>query len=111
VAQNLVRHLNRVLNLTVSDARLSVSPATDDGDTFELERIVDGEDVPLELRGTTARLSVQQVVVVKHGRCRTKSYEYRLQADKSRKSWLVRWDYSRKRPRCARSRKTPHFCS
>jgi len=75
VAQSLARHLNRVLNLTVSDARLTVSPVTGDGhdDTFELERVVEGEDVPLELYRSTARLSVQQVVVVKDRRCTTKS--------------------------------------
>jgi hypothetical protein len=101
VAQSLARHLNRVLNLTVSDARLTVSPVTGDGhdDTFELERVVEGEDVPLELYRSTARLSVQQVVVVKDRRCKTKSYEYRFQADESRNSWLMRWDYSRERPR------------
>ena len=49
---------------------------------------------PLELYRSTARLSVQQVVVVKDRRCRTESYEYRFQADESRKSWLMRWDYS-----------------
>ncbi len=101
MAKSLADHLNRVLNLTVSDARLSVSPVTGDGDgeTFQLERIVEGEDVPLELYRSTARLSVQQVVVVKDRRCKTKSYEYRYQADESRKSWLMRWDYSRERPR------------
>ena len=101
MARSLARRLNRVLNRTVSDSRLSVSPATDDGDgdTFELERLVEGEDVPLELHGSTARLSVRQVVVVKDGRCKTESYEYRLQADESRKSWLMRWEYERERPR------------
>ena len=95
------RHLNRVLNLTVSDSHLSVSPVTGDGDddTFELERLVERENVPLELYGTTARLSVQQVVLVKDGRCKTKSYVYRFQADESLKSWLMRWEYRRKPPR------------
>jgi hypothetical protein len=101
VAQSLARHLNRVLNQTVSDSRLSVSPIVGDGDgeTFQLERLVEREGVPLELRGTTARLYVRQVVVVKDGRPRTKSYEYRFQADESRKSWLMRWEYERERPR------------
>jgi hypothetical protein len=43
---------------------------------------------------------VQQVVVViNNQRCRTKSYEYRYQADESRESWLMRWEYERERPR------------
>ncbi len=102
MAQSLARHLNRVLNQTVSDSHLSVSPVTGDGegDTFKLERLVERENVPLQLRGTTARLSVRQLVVVKDGRCRTKSYVYRLQADESLKSWLMRWEYRRK-PRVA----------
>jgi hypothetical protein len=100
VAQSLARHLNRVLNQTVSDSHLSVSPVTGDGDgdTFKLERLVERENVPLQLRGTTARLSVRQLVVVKDGRCRTKSYVYRLQADESLKSWLMRWEYEREHP-------------
>jgi hypothetical protein len=99
VAQGLARHLNRVLNQTVSDSRLSVSAIRGEGDTFRLARLVEREDAPLELYGTTARLYVRQVVVVEDGRPRMKSYEYRYQADESRKSWLIRWEYSRERPR------------
>jgi hypothetical protein len=32
VAQSLAQHLNRVLNLTVSDSHLSVSPLAGDGE-------------------------------------------------------------------------------
>ena len=40
MAQSLGQHLNRVLNLTVSDSHLSVSPITGrDGDAFELTRV------------------------------------------------------------------------
>lgn len=44
-AQSLARHLNRVLNRTVSDSHLSVSPIDGDGDTFELTRLVERQDV------------------------------------------------------------------
>jgi hypothetical protein len=97
VAKGLADHLNRALNRTVSDSRLSIVPLDDDGDAFQLTRVVDREDAPLELNGTAARLSVQQLVVVEDGRCRTESYVYRLQADESPKSWLIRWEYARER--------------
>jgi hypothetical protein len=38
---------------------------------------------------------VQHVVVVEHGHARTESYTYRLQADASPRSWLIRWEYQR----------------
>jgi hypothetical protein len=98
VAQSLARHLNRVLNKTVSDSRLSVSPLAGDGEMFELERLVEREDAPLQLHGTTARLSVRLAVVVIDGRCRTVSYAYRFHADESPKSWLRRWEYRREPP-------------
>jgi hypothetical protein len=98
VAQGLADALNGALNRTVSDSRLSVEPIVGYPDAFELTRVVDGDDVPLELDGTTARLYVQQVVVVEDGRCRTESYVYRLQADESPKSWLMRWEYRREPP-------------
>jgi hypothetical protein len=98
VAQSLAQHLNRVLNRTVSDSHLSVSPIEGDGDTFELTRLVERQNVPLQLRGTTASLFVRLVVVVEDGRPTTDSYEYRFQADESRKSWLRRWEYRREPP-------------
>jgi hypothetical protein len=65
---------------------------------FELTRVVDGDDAPLELDGTTAHLFVKQAIVVEDGRCRTESYAYRLLADASPKSWLIRWEYVRDPP-------------
>lgn len=62
-------------------------------DGFEIARVVDGDDVSLELDGTAARLFVRLVVVVDDDRCRTESATFSLQADASRKSWLIRWDY------------------
>jgi len=62
---------------------------------FELTRVVEGDDVPLGIDGTTLSLLVQQLVVVDDGCCRTESCSYRLQAEASPKSWLIRWDYIR----------------
>ncbi len=39
------------------------------------------------------------MVEVVDGHCQTESYSYRLQADESRESWLVRWEYFRSPPR------------
>lgn len=64
-----------------------------------MTRLVNDEDAPLHLNGTRARLFVQQVVVVGDGQCKTESYVYRLQADESPKSWLIRWEYRRDPPR------------
>jgi hypothetical protein len=64
-----------------------------------LTRLVNDEDAPLDLDGTTAKLFIQQVVVVGDGRCKTESYVYRLQAGESPKSWLIRWEYRRDPPR------------
>jgi hypothetical protein len=62
---------------------------------FRLIRVVNDDDVPLELDGTMARLFVRLVVVVDDDGCRTESATFSLQADASRKSWLIRWDYVR----------------
>jgi hypothetical protein len=78
---------------------LVVGPIPGNSDTFKLTRLVDDDDVPLELDGTTARLFVQQIVVVEDDRCRTESYLYRLQTDASPKSSLIRWEYRRDPPR------------
>jgi hypothetical protein len=68
-------------------------------DTFQLMRLVDGDIAPLELLGTTVRLFVRHVIVVKDGHCSTESYGYRLQTDESPASWLIRWEYHREPPR------------
>ena len=79
---------------------MSVRPITGHaaGEAFELTRVVNDDDAPLELDGTTVRLFVRLVVVVEDGRCRTEFSTYRLQADASRGSWLIRWDYRRDPP-------------
>jgi hypothetical protein len=98
-AQGLADHLNGVLNRTVSDSRLSVTPIAGCPDAFQLTRIVDGDYAALELDGTTAHPFVQQLVVVEDGHCKTESYSYRLQADASDRSWRIRWEYVRDPPR------------
>jgi hypothetical protein len=50
VAQELADYLNGAVNRTVSDSRLSVEPIAGYPDAFELTRVVNGDDVPLELR-------------------------------------------------------------
>jgi hypothetical protein len=82
-----------------------VEPIAGYPDTFKLTRLVNDDDAPLELAGTTACLFVQQVVVVEDGRCKTESYVYRLQADASTGSWLIRWDYRRDPPRASYTQK------
>jgi hypothetical protein len=62
-------------------------------------RGVGQESAPLELYGSSYRLFVRQVIEVVDGHCQVESYGYRLQADESRESWLIRWEYLRERPR------------
>jgi hypothetical protein len=98
-AQRFADHLNGILNGTVSDSRLSLIALPADPGTFEVTRFVDRDSSSLELHGTTVRLFVRYVIVVKDGRCRTESYAYRLQTDESAASWLIRWEYQRESPR------------
>jgi hypothetical protein len=98
IAQGRADHLNGVLNRTVSDSRLSVTPIAGYPDAFELSRVVERANVPLELDGTTICLFLHEVLVVEDGCCRTESYAYRLQADGSMGSWLFRWEYVREPP-------------
>jgi len=98
-AQGFVDHLNSVLNRTVSDAHLSLIPLPHDPSAFEIARFVKREAAPLELLGSSLRLFVRQIIVVADGHCRTESYEYRLQRDVARQSWLIRWEYLRNPPR------------
>ena len=99
VAQAFVDHLNSVVNGTVSHARLSVIPIPDDEDAFEVTRLVDSARAPLDLHGTQLQLFVRQTIVVVGEHCQTESYSYRLQAEESAKTWLIRWEYFRDPPR------------
>jgi hypothetical protein len=71
---------------------------------FLIKRVEAGQDLPLELPGTSRTLFLQQVIRVvddeeggKH--CQTVSYRYRLQAGDSAESTLIRWEYDRDPPR------------
>lgn len=98
-AQAFVDHLNAVLNATVSDARLSLLALPDDERAFEITRLVEAARSPLELLGSSLRLFVRHTIVVVDGHCQTESYAYRLQADRTTASWLLRWEYFRHPPR------------
>jgi hypothetical protein len=98
VAQGFADNLSGVLERTISDSRLSLIDLPGDPNTFELTRLVDGASAPLEFDGTTARLFVQQVIVVEDGACKTDSYCYLLQKDASIESWRLRWEYWRDPP-------------
>jgi hypothetical protein len=74
---------------------LSLIPVPAYAGAFQLMRIVDGDSAPLELHGTGVHLFVRHVIVVKDGDYSTESYAYRLQADESADSWLIRWEYQR----------------
>lgn len=103
-AQGFTDHLNRVLKTTLTASRLSLVEIPDEEDLFLIKRVEGGDDPPLELPGTQRTLFAQQVIRVvdssdggKH--CRTVSYRYRLQADDSPISTLIRWEYDRDPPR------------
>lgn len=83
----------------MSDSRLSLIPLPYSTSAFELTRLVDQASAPLELAGTSARLFVRQIVEVVDDHCQTEFYSYRLQANVSVGSWLVRWEYYRAPPR------------
>ena len=51
------------------------------------------------LLASSLRLFVRQILIVVDGHCPTESYEYRLQRDDARQSWLIRWEYLRNPPR------------
>jgi hypothetical protein len=61
-------------------------------------RGVGRESAPLELFGGSYRLFVRQVIEVVDGHCQVESSTFRLQADESRESWLIRWEYLREPP-------------
>ena len=74
-------------------------PLPHDPAGFEITRIVKREAVSLNLLASSLRLFVRQILIVVDGHCPTESYEYRLQRDDARQSWLIRWEYLRNPPR------------
>lgn len=100
VARGFVDHLNWVLNRTVSKSRLSaVLDRTAAHPRFDVLRYVGGSTEPLELNKSSLRLTAQQKIDVVAERCQTVTYQYRLQRSEDPKSWLVRWEFFRERPR------------
>jgi hypothetical protein len=100
VAQGFVDHLNGVVNRTVSKSRLSLLPdQTVSHPRFDVTRYVDDAIEPLELNGTSLLLLAQQKIDVEAGHCRTVTYQYRLQQERDPKSWLVRWEFFRQKPK------------
>jgi hypothetical protein len=83
----------------VTDSRLALLPLPYSANAFELTRLVERASAPLELDGTSAHLFVRQIIDVVDGHCQVESYSYRLQADESVESWLIRWEYYRAAPR------------
>ena len=71
---------------------------------FLIRRVEGGQTPPLELPGTSRKLSFQQTIRVLDAgggewHCQTLSYRYGLQADDTPQSTLIRWEYDRDPPR------------
>jgi hypothetical protein len=100
VVRGFVDHLNGVLNRTVSKSRLTaLRDKTVEHPRFDITRYVDGATHPIQLNGSSLLLRVQQKIEVVGERCQTVTYQYRLQRNGDRESWLVRWEFYRERPR------------
>jgi hypothetical protein len=91
--------LNSVLNRTVTDARLTLLPIPGRDTQYNLACVQNRERVAFALHGVSERLFVQQAIEVAGDHCRTVSYAYRLQTSEGLKSWVLRWEYFRERPR------------
>jgi hypothetical protein len=61
--------------------------------------VENGERVAFALHGVTERPFVSQAIEVVGDHCQTVSYAYRYQSRGDKSSWLLRWEYFRKRPR------------
>jgi hypothetical protein len=81
----------------VTDARLSLLAIPGSGARYLLACFQNQERVPLALHGVGERLFVQQAIEVIGDHCQTVSYAYRFQSPDD--VWLLRWEYSRERPR------------
>lgn len=98
VAEGLADHLNRVLNRTVTDGRLSLVSDPADERTYTLACLTPTESGSFALHGTMRRLLVLQRLHVVGKHCETLSYQYRLSRGKDKATWLIRWEYLRRRP-------------
>jgi hypothetical protein len=81
----------------VTDARLSLVPIPGWETRYFLACFQNQERTPLALHGVGERLFVQQAIEVVGDHCQTVSYAYRFQSADD--VWLLRWEYSRERPR------------
>jgi hypothetical protein len=66
---------------------------------FTITRYEAGTIKPIELNGSGAMLLVQQSVEVEEDHVATQTYQYRVQGNEDRNSWVFRWEYFRKKPR------------
>jgi hypothetical protein len=83
----------------VTDARLTLLPIPGQDTHYNLACVENGERVAFALHGVTERLFIRQAIEVVGDHCQTVSYAYRYQSGEDRKSWLLRWEYFRERPR------------
>jgi hypothetical protein len=81
----------------VTDARLSLVPIPGWETRYLLACFQNQERIPFALHGVGERLFVQQAIEVVGDHCQTVSYAYRFQSADD--AWLMRWEYSRERPR------------
>lgn len=99
LAADFAKHLNRVLNRTVSPSRLSVVKVPDTDDRISLiTRIVNGVAAPLELNRSKLLLDVRQRIEIGDGRPEWLAYSYRMQRGMEKNDWLVRWENHLSRP-------------
>lgn len=83
----------------MTDARLTLLPIPGRETHYNLACVENGERVAFALHGVSERLFIRQAIEVVGDHCQTVSYAYRYQSGEDRKSWLLRWEYFRERPR------------
>ncbi len=81
----------------MTDARLSLVPIPGRETRYLLACFQNQERTPFVLHGVGERLFVQQAIEVVGDHCQTVSYAYRFQSADD--VWLLRWEYSRERPK------------
>jgi len=83
----------------VIDARLTLLTIPGQETHYNLACVENGERVAFALHGVSERLFIRQAIEIVGDHCQTVSYAYRYQSGEERKSWLLRWEYFRERPR------------
>lgn len=97
VAQAFADHLNSLLNLTVTDARLTVIGDPSHPARFTLACLRGTTPISFALHGSSVRLLVVQALQVTDEHCQTLTYQYPLSLGEDKQSWLMRWQYFRHR--------------